>query len=159
MYNGYHSRVMLCISDLPMQLGHLTHLCRMYIPILFNWISPFPILGLLGGVFNFYSSFKRSIRKQNMENHIRRHILGHLIWFYTVYQCPTKITLGLYALIKLVFWSSLQLRAMHHWSAIGKLVELIIWVTFKGKAFLISPCNRQINKQFLGKKCYKWNML
>ena len=32
---------------------------RMYFPILINWMSPFPILGLLGGIFHFYSNFKR----------------------------------------------------------------------------------------------------
>ena len=32
----------------------------MYFPILINWTSPFPILGLLGGIFHFYSNFKRN---------------------------------------------------------------------------------------------------
>ena len=31
----------------------LTHLCRMYFAIRINWKSPFPILGLLGGIFIF----------------------------------------------------------------------------------------------------------
>ena len=31
----------------------LTHLCRMYFPIVINWTSPFPILGLLGDIFHF----------------------------------------------------------------------------------------------------------
>ena len=32
--------------------------------ILINWMSPFPILGLLAGVFHFYSNFKRNLCKQ-----------------------------------------------------------------------------------------------
>ena len=31
--------------------GTLTHLRRMYSPILINWTSSFPIYGLLGGIF------------------------------------------------------------------------------------------------------------
>ena len=31
----------------------LTHLCRMELPTVMNWTSPFPILGLLGGIFLF----------------------------------------------------------------------------------------------------------
>ena len=32
----------------------------MYFPILINWTSPFPILGLLVGIFIFYSNFIRN---------------------------------------------------------------------------------------------------
>ena len=32
----------------------------MYFPILINWTSPFPILGLLGDIFQFYSNFNRN---------------------------------------------------------------------------------------------------
>ena len=42
----------------------LTHLCRMYFPIIVNWTSPFPILGLFGGIFHF----KRNVCKQTVEN-------------------------------------------------------------------------------------------
>ena len=55
--------------------------------ILINWTSQFPILGLLGGIFHFYSNFKRNIL------HFAR-----LIWFCTVCRCHTKRTLGLYGL-------------------------------------------------------------
>ena len=55
--------------------NNLTHLCRMYFPILINWISPFPVLGLLGGIFHFCSNFKRNFCKQTVENLIRRRIL------------------------------------------------------------------------------------
>ena len=76
----------------------LTHLCRMYFPIFINWTSPFPILGLLGGMFHFYSNFKSNFCEQTVENLIRCHILRRLVWFCTVCGCPTKRTLGLYGL-------------------------------------------------------------
>ena len=37
----------------------------MEFPILINWTSPFPFKGLLGGIFRFYSNFKRNFCKQN----------------------------------------------------------------------------------------------
>ena len=40
-------------------LNGLTNTCRMGFPFLINWTSPFPILGLVGGIFHFYSNFKR----------------------------------------------------------------------------------------------------
>ena len=45
---------MVLLSEI--QNGHfeLIHLCRMYFPILINWMSPFPILGLFGGIFSFF---------------------------------------------------------------------------------------------------------
>ena len=45
---------MVLLSEI--QNGHfeLIHLCRMYFPILINWTSPFPILGLFGGIFSFF---------------------------------------------------------------------------------------------------------
>ena len=76
----------------------LTHLCRIYFPIIINWTSPFPNLGLLGGTFHFYSNFKRNFCKQRVENLIRRRVLWRLIWFCTVCKGPTKRTLGLYRL-------------------------------------------------------------
>ena len=54
------------------------------------FLSPFPILGLLGDILHFYSNFKRNFCLQTVENLIRRHVLRHLIWFCTVYRCPTK---------------------------------------------------------------------
>ena len=44
----------------------------MYFPILINWTSLFPILGLSGGIFYFYSNFKRHFCKQRVDNLIRR---------------------------------------------------------------------------------------
>ena len=39
--------------------------------LLINWTSPFPILGLFGGIFHFYSHFKRDFYKQKVETLIR----------------------------------------------------------------------------------------
>ena len=55
---------------------------------LINWTSPFPILGLFGGIFQ--SNLKRNFCLQTVENLIRHLILLHLIWFCTVCRCPTK---------------------------------------------------------------------
>ena len=90
--------------------SRLTHLCRMHFPILINWTSLFPILGLLGGIFHFYSSFKRSFCKQTVENLIRRRVLRRLIWFCTVCRCPIKRTLDLYGLIRV---TQIELRCKY----------------------------------------------
>ena len=71
----------------------LTHLSQMKCPTDITLTSPFPIFGLLGGIFHFYSKFKRNFCLQTVEKLIRRH-LPHLIWFCTVCICPTKRTLG-----------------------------------------------------------------
>ena len=57
-------------------------------------------LGLLGGIFHFYSNFKRNFCKQTVENLIIYHFIKmrRLSWFCTVCRCPTKRTLGLYGL-------------------------------------------------------------
>ena len=44
----------------------LIHLCRMYFPTHINCKSSFPIIGLFGGIFHFYSYFKRSFCKQTV---------------------------------------------------------------------------------------------
>ena len=66
----------------------LTHLCRMDFPISTNWMKLFPVLGLLGGIFHFYSNFKRNFCLQTVEN-----LVLHCLPF------PTKRTIGLYGLI------------------------------------------------------------
>ena len=70
----------------------------MYFPILINWTSLFPILGLMGSIFHFYSNFDRNICKQTVENLIRRRVLRRLIGCCTVCRCHIKRTLGLYGL-------------------------------------------------------------
>ena len=44
---------MVLLSEIQNGQFELIHLCRMYFPILINWTSPFPILGLFGGIFSF----------------------------------------------------------------------------------------------------------
>ena len=44
----------------------------MFFPVIINWTSPFPILGLLGDIFHFHSYLKRNFCKQTVENLIRR---------------------------------------------------------------------------------------
>ena len=56
-----------------------THLYRMDFPILINWTIPFPILGLLGGIFSFYLKFDRTFCKQAVETLIRRRVLWRLV--------------------------------------------------------------------------------
>ena len=47
----------VCVTHLHFDVCFpLTHLCQMYFPILINWTSPFPILGLLGGKLLFANS-------------------------------------------------------------------------------------------------------
>ena len=70
-------------------------------PSFINWMSPFPILGLLEGIFHLYSNFKRNLWKQTVENLIRRRDLRRLIRFCTICRCPTKRMLGLYGLPKI----------------------------------------------------------
>ena len=75
-----------------MSFYFLTHLCRIYFPILIKWISQLSILGLLHGIF--YSNFKRNLCLQTVESLIRRRDLWRLIWFCTVCLCDiTKASL------------------------------------------------------------------
>ena len=42
-----------------------TNLCQMYFPILINWTSPFPILGLLDGMFSLLFNFLKKLMQAN----------------------------------------------------------------------------------------------
>ena len=59
-----HHQIFLCFSIMCIYSRHkllfLTHLSRMKFPSIINWTSPFPMLGLLGGIFHFYSNFDRA---------------------------------------------------------------------------------------------------
>ena len=55
-------------------------------------------IGVLGGIFHFYSNCDRKLCKQKVETPISRRVLQRLIWVCTVSLCPTKRTLGLYGL-------------------------------------------------------------
>ena len=60
--------------------------------------SPFPFLGLLGGIFHFYSNFKKNKQTNSGEpDQTPRFAASHL-YFCTVCRCSTKRTLGLYGL-------------------------------------------------------------
>ena len=77
----------------------LTHLCGMDFPISINWMSSFPILGLLSGIFHLCSNFNRTLCNRTVETLIRRYVMWRLIWVCTVCLSPTKRTLGLYVRI------------------------------------------------------------
>ena len=66
----------------------LTQICLVDSSILINWMSPFPILVVSGVFFNFYYFSTRNSCKQTVKTLIRRLILQHLTWDYTVCQCP-----------------------------------------------------------------------
>ena len=53
----------------------LTNLCQMDFPIFINWTSSFPIKGLSGGIFHFYSNCNRTLCKQTLETLLRHRIL------------------------------------------------------------------------------------
>ena len=86
----------------------------MHFPILINWTSSFPIIGLLGGILNFYSNFKRNFCEQTVENLIRCPVLWRLMWFCTVCRCPTKRTLGLNGLSLFILDTGKQV----HWQIV-----------------------------------------
>ena len=86
----------------------------MEVPIFINWTSPFPILGLLGGIFHFYSNFNRTFCKQTVETLIR-HCYTASDQFCTVCRCPIKRTLGLNGLI---FWDAGQVAMLRYFKAL-----------------------------------------
>ena len=53
------------------------------------------------GVIFIFLNFNRTFSKQTVETLIRYRVLLGLIWFCTVYLCPTKRTLGICGLIAL----------------------------------------------------------
>ena len=70
----------------------LTNLSRLNFPISMGRTSLIQILGVLGGIFHFYSNSYRSFCKQTVETLIRRRILRRLVWVcaFCLYLCPTK---------------------------------------------------------------------
>ena len=60
---------------------------RMDFHISINWTSPIPILGLLGGIFHFYSNFKRNLCLQTVENLIRRRVLLACVFCFFLLLC------------------------------------------------------------------------
>ena len=68
----YHEPAYDAMSVIYLNTLRLTHFSRMEFPTDINWNSPYPILGLLGGIFHFYSEFDRTFCKQTVNNLIRR---------------------------------------------------------------------------------------
>ena len=66
--------------------------------ILMNRTIPFPILGVSGVHFHFYSILNRYSCKQTMKTLIGCRIPRRLIWVCTVCLCPKNGMLGLYGL-------------------------------------------------------------
>ena len=67
-------------------------------PISIDRTSLFQILGVLGGIFHFYSNSNRKLCEQTVDTLVRCRFFQHLIWVCTVCLCPTNMTLGLYGL-------------------------------------------------------------
>ena len=65
----------------------------MNVPISVGRTSLFQILGVLGGIFPFYSNSNRTFCEQTEETLIRRRVL---IWVCAVCLYPTKRTIGLW---------------------------------------------------------------
>ena len=78
---------------------HLTHISLVDYSSLIYWMNPFPILGVAGEPFHFYSISNRNSCKRTLKTLIRRRVLQRLIWVCTVCLCPKKGTLGLNGLI------------------------------------------------------------
>ena len=64
----------------------------------FQMKQPISVLGMLGGIFHFYSNFNRKLCKQTVGTLIRPVRLRRLIWVCTICLCPRKRMLGIYGL-------------------------------------------------------------
>ena len=62
----------------------------MNFPIFIGKTGLFQILGVLGGIFHFYSNFNRTFYKQTVRTLIRRRVLRRLVWVCTFYLYPPK---------------------------------------------------------------------
>ena len=112
----------------------LTHICLMDFPILINWVSPFPFLGVSGVLFQFYSILNRNSCKQTVKTLIRPRVLRRLIWVCTVCLGPKNGTAGLYGLI-------LQLLVIYppptvNWGLEKKWVTYMEWPTWNLRLYL-----------------------
>ena len=65
----------------------LTHFCRMHFPIIINWTSSFPILGLLGCIFHFIQIFKET----SVSKRLRTWSEAAFCCFWSG-RCPSKKT-------------------------------------------------------------------
>ena len=62
----------------------------MNLPTLISWMCPFPILGVLDGIFHFCPNSYSTSCKQTVKILIRHRIMWCLIWTCTVCLCPIK---------------------------------------------------------------------
>ena len=97
----------------------------------------FPIKGLLGSIFHFYSNLNRTFCKQTVENLIR---MWRMIRLFTVCRCPIKRMQGLNGLI---FFgetiSSLKINSMFKNCVVfGCQFDPVIWLPFNAKKTLFS---------------------
>ena len=72
----------------------------MFFPIIINWTSPFPNLGLLGSIFIFIQIKKRNVCKQTVENLIRRRYAAPDLVLLCLFMSHTKDA-GLYLLTRM----------------------------------------------------------
>ena len=56
----------------------------MDLPSLISGTSPYPILGVSGGIFHFFPNYNRTFFKQTVKILIRHRIMRCLIWVCTV---------------------------------------------------------------------------
>ena len=108
----------------------------MNLPTLISWMSPFPILGMLGSIFIFSPNLDRVFCKQTVKTLIRRHVLWRLIWVCNVSLCPTKRTLGLYGLTI----GSVYFRFIGCWVVLFIFIQRLIWVC----TLCLCPTNRTL---------------
>ena len=66
----------------------------MEFPTIIHLSGPYPLYGLMGGIFHFYSNFNRTFCKQTVETLIRHSVMRRLMWVCIVCLCPTKRTLA-----------------------------------------------------------------
>ena len=86
----YSSRCVVVMCFPGVSFCFLTHLSQMDLPSVIRRKGPFSNIGVLRGIFHFYSNFDRTFCKHTVETLIRRRILRRLICVCTVCQCPTK---------------------------------------------------------------------
>ena len=102
----------------------LTHVYLVDPPILINWTSPFPILGVSGVLFHFYSISNRYSCLQTVKTLIKRRILRRLIWICTICLCSKNGMLGLYGLK--IFLHSIYIFHCFGWIELTKAIKNLI---------------------------------
>ena len=119
----------------------------------------------MGGIFHFYSKFKRNFCKQTVKNLIRRRILRRLIWFCTVCWCPAKkdsrlkwVNITVFLLLGCWCMYSLHKLFLHG-------TDLLYYLL--GNTMYIVHCRLKLGKAFTTGNCptmyliiaWKWTIL